>query len=191
MKAKDISLIGLFAALTAIGAYIRIPIPYIPFTLQFFFCAISGIALGSKRGMISQLVYVVVGLCGIPVFTQGGGPAYVLNPSFGYLIGFIACAYVIGRMIEGMKEVRWTKAFFSILLGLFVLYLVGVPYLYLIYNLYLNDAKSLWWAIYWGFVVCIAGDLILSYIAALLAVRLVPILRKNRFIDFKKKNSAL
>ena len=144
MKTRDLTLISLFAALTAVGAYIRIPLPYIPFTLQFFFCAMSGILLGSKLGMLSQLTYVLVGLSGIPIFTEGGGPSYILKPSFGYLLGFILCSFVIGKLVENMKQITVLKLLLSVLAGMAALYLIGVPYLYLIYNLYLDKVKTVW-----------------------------------------------
>jgi biotin transport system substrate-specific component len=74
----SLAYIALFAALTAIGAFIKIPLPYVPFTLQVLFVFFAGSLLGSERGMQSQLVYVGIGLAGFPVFTQGGGIGYFL-----------------------------------------------------------------------------------------------------------------
>ncbi len=182
MKARDITLAGLFAALTAVGAYIRIPIPYVPFTLQFFFCAMAGLLLGSRLGMLSQIVYVAVGLCGVPVFTKGGGPGYIFEPTFGYLIGFILCAFIIGKIVENYKEINFIKIYLTSLLGLMVIYLIGVPYMYMLYNFYLGGGKTVWWAIYWGFLTSIGGDLILIFILTLLALKIMPILRKNGLI---------
>lgn len=70
---RDLILVAIFAALTAIGAFIKIPVPYVPFTLQYLFCALAGMILGSKLGALSQIVYVAIGLAGLPVFTEGGG----------------------------------------------------------------------------------------------------------------------
>ena len=80
-------LVALFAALIAVGAFIRVPVPLVPFTMQTFFVVLAGMLLGKKLGGASALVYLAIGLIGIPVFTQGGGIGYVLKPSFGYLIG--------------------------------------------------------------------------------------------------------
>ena len=66
-------LVALFAALIAVGAFIRIPVPLVPFTMQTFFIVLSGMMLGKKLGAASALVYLAVGLVGFPVFTQGGG----------------------------------------------------------------------------------------------------------------------
>ena len=86
---RDLILCALFTALSAIGAFIRIPVPLVPFTLQITFTTLAGLLLGSKKGAISVAVYVLMGLIGIPVFTQGGGFSYVLKPSFGFLVAFI------------------------------------------------------------------------------------------------------
>src|SRR5208337_2009632 len=103
-KAADAILISLFTALTAVGAFIRIPIPYVPLTLQTLMVMFAGLILGSRRGALSQLLYLILGLLGLPIFAQGGGPAYVLQPSFGFLLGFVAGAYVIGKMVEGERN---------------------------------------------------------------------------------------
>ena len=89
-KTVRLVLCALFAALIAVGAFIKIPIPYIPLTLQTLFTMLAGLMLGGRLGAISVCVYVAIGLAGLPVFTQGGGQMYVLKPTFGYLIGFSA-----------------------------------------------------------------------------------------------------
>ncbi len=86
---------------------------------------------------------VLVGLLGIPVFTQGGGPSYVFQPTFGYLIGFIFGAYIIGKITENLKSINIKNLFLAGILGLLVIYLFGVSYMYVIYNFYLGDAMSL------------------------------------------------
>ena len=68
-RTKEIVLFGLFTALTAIGAFIRIPVPVCPFTLQLLFTTLAGLILGSRRGALSVGLYVLLGLSGVPVFT--------------------------------------------------------------------------------------------------------------------------
>ena len=80
-RSRDMALVALFAALTAVGAFIRIPVPVVPFTLQFLFTNLAGLLLGAKRGAAAVCVYMAAGLIGVPVFTQGGGPWYVMNPT--------------------------------------------------------------------------------------------------------------
>lgn len=181
MTTRNMVLAALFAALTAIGAFIKIPIPYVPFTLQYLFCSLAGILLGAKLGAFSQLLYVGIGLAGVPVFTEGGGIGYILKPTFGYLVGFIVAAFVIGKITEKFKRIYFKNTFLAALSGLFFIYLFGVIHLYLIYNLYLGDAKTFGWAVFYGFILCIGGDLVLSTMVAIIAAKAVPVLRREGF----------
>ena len=79
-------LTALFAALTAIGAFLRIPAGEISFTLQVFFTSMAGILLGPWWGAASQVVYVLLGLIGLPIFTEGGGLMYLAKPSCGFVL---------------------------------------------------------------------------------------------------------
>jgi biotin transport system substrate-specific component len=177
MKAKNLILVSMFAALTAIGAFIKIPVPYIPFTLQFLFCAFAGILLGARLGAYSQLLYVLIGLVGIPVFTQGGGPNYIFKPSFGYLLGFIVAAFVIGKITEKLKKLTFDKAFLAIMAGIFCLYLIGVTYMYFILNLYLNQSVTIRWVVYNGAFIFLPKEIVLATIIAMSAVKIRPIIR--------------
>ena len=179
---RNLILVAMFAALTAIGAFIKVPIPYVPFTLQYLFCALAGLILGSRLGALSQIVYVIIGLCGVPVFTEGGGISYIFKPTFGYLIGFIVASYVIGKIRENVVELTFLKTIFTMLLGLFFIYLFGVVYLYISFNLYLGKNVSFYFAFFYGFVLCIAGDLVLTVFVAYISIKLLPVLRKSGYI---------
>ena len=178
----SLAYIALFAALTAIGAFIKIPLPYVPFTLQVLFVFFAGSLLGSKRGMQSQLVYVGIGLAGLPVFTQGGGIGYFLQPTFGYLIGYIAGAFVVGWIIERIDNPKTYHFILANLAGLLVVYLIGVPYLYMALNVWMGIPSS--WAHVWmiGFVYSILGDIVISVIAGVLVTRLYKVFGKVRNI---------
>lgn len=178
LNTRDLAQIALFAALTAVGAFIRVPLPLIPFTLQTFFVSLSGALLGARRGMLAQLLYIAVGLLGIPVFTKGGGIGYILQPTFGYLIGFVFSAWLTGRLVERLKELRIMRVFGCILAGLAVTYLCGVTYLYLMTNLYLKNVMPLGQAVYYGFIMTIGGDLLTLYPASILVAKLTPVLKK-------------
>lgn len=176
---RDMILIALFAALTAVGAFTRIPTPVVPYTLQFLFCAYSGILLGARNGLYSQTLYVGLGLIGVPVFANGGGLSYVLQPTFGYLIGFMACAYVIGKFTELFAEkLTFIRLLGAVLSGLFFVYLIGVAYLYGIVNFYLHKEMAVLKAIAVGFSPYIIPDVILSVIIAYTGARVLPILRR-------------
>lgn len=162
---RDITQISLMAALTAIGAYISIPIGPVPITLQTMFVLMSGIILGSKRGAIAQMVYMIVGLIGIPVFAGGsGGIGSILTPSFGFIFGFIAMAYITGYLYE-----RGVNVWLSCLAGSVVLYLIGIPYMAFILNSYLGNSFDLLKILNLGLIPFIPGDS-LKVIAAGLSI---------------------
>ena len=124
-KTRMMILAALFAALTAVGAFIRFPLGAMSVTLQFMFTAMAGVLLGAKWGAVSQTVYVVLGLVGLPVFTMGGGIGYVMQPSFGFLLGLIPSTAVIGALTH--RHTERPRLFLGCLLGDLVLYLFGVP----------------------------------------------------------------
>ena len=95
-KTTNLILCSLFTALIAVGAFIKVPVPVVPFTLQFLFTTLAGLLLGSKKGAISVVAYMILGLAGLPIFSEGGGFWYVIKPSFGYIIGFCIGTYVTG-----------------------------------------------------------------------------------------------
>lgn len=179
-RTRFIILTALFSSLTAIGAFLRVPLPFIPFTLQTFFCALSGMILGSKYGALSQLVYILIGLAGFPVFTGGGGFTYVLKPSFGYIIGFVLCAYITGRMTEARKDPKFLYLLFTASAGLLSVYIIGVPYMFAVLNLYLKQGTGVGQIIATGFLMTVGGDMLKALLAALIAHRLNPITKKTR-----------
>ena len=97
---KDMIMCALFTALIAVGAFIKVPVPVVPFTLQFLFTMLAGLIMGGRLGAISVGLYAVLGLVGLPIFAEGGGIWYVLKPSFGYIIGFALGSLVTGLMAE-------------------------------------------------------------------------------------------
>jgi biotin transport system substrate-specific component len=176
---KEMILTALFAALTAVGAFIKVPLPYIPFTLQYFFCAFAGIFLGARLGAVSQILYIIIGLIGIPVFTEGGGPSYVLKPTFGYLIGFIAAAWAIGKILQNDTKPSILKLIAAQIAGLVPMYVIGVIYLYFISNVYLKKGMPFTMAVKFGFIPFIGADLVKIIAAALIAYKVVPLLKKS------------
>lgn len=166
---RDMVLAALFAALTAVGAFIKVPVPHVPFTLQWLFVIFAGLLLGARLGLLSQLVYIGVGLAGAPVFAYGGGPAYVLQPTFGYLVGFAGAAWLIGRLAEKDPGAPPARLFLYNLVGLAVVYGLGVVHLYLIKNYLLHLHFPLATAIWFGALLCLPGDIALCLVAALLA----------------------
>lgn len=140
-KTYKMILVSIFSALTAVGAFIKIPLPPVPFTLQVFFVILSGLLLGSRMGFASQFVYIALGLVGVPVFTKGGGLQYIFNPTFGYLIGFAIAAFVVGRMTENLERPSFGQYLKASIVGLAISYLFGVSHLYIILK-YVNEVST-------------------------------------------------
>ena len=143
---NEMMLIAMFVALMAVGAYMRIDTPLVPVTLQFAVCAYAGVLLGAKKAVVSQVAYVLIGLIGFPVFTRGGGLFYIVEPTFGYLIGFVIAAYVIGRLTESMEDVNTSHSIFRVAFavstGLVIVYGCGALYLSLIMNTLMKDIRK-------------------------------------------------
>ncbi len=135
-------LCALFAALCAIGAFIKIPLGWMPITLQTFFSTLAGLLLGKKWGSVSVAVYLALGLIGLPIFTQGGGIGYVVKPTFGFLLGLIPATFCTGLLFERSRK-SWSSAFLASLAGAAILYLIGLPYFYGIMTLYLKQAMTI------------------------------------------------
>jgi biotin transport system substrate-specific component len=183
MKTKTLLLTALFAALTAVGAFLKIPLPVAPITLQFLFTVLAGILLGPKYGALSQLVYVALGLFGLPIFTQGGGISYVLIPTFGFLLALIPCAWIVGILSGGC--VKGARIWLACLAGTAVLYLIGLPYLYLILNVYLGKGMGIWAVIKSGMLIFLPGDALKITAAVLLSKKLLPALKNLSIIPCK------
>lgn len=180
MKVRSMVYCALFTTLIAVGAFIKIPIPVVPFTLQFLFTMMAGLLLGGKLGALSVTLYVGLGLIGLPIFAEGGGLWYVLKPSFGYLIGFCIATYVTGILTEKMKMLTIGKIMVNNFLGLLIVYTVGMIYYYVICNYVINTPIALWPLVLYCFILAVPGDICLCILAAFLAKRLIPVLGITR-----------
>lgn len=174
ISTQDMVLCGVFTTLIAVGAFIKVPVPVVPFTLQFLFTMLAGLLLGGRKGALSVGVYILLGLVGLPVFAEGGGFWYILKPSFGYLLGFMLAAYVTGRMVERKKKLltRWVIA--VDFLGLFIVYAAGMIYYYVICNYVIDTPIALGPLFLYCFVLAVPGDICLCILAAILTVRVRP-----------------
>ena len=107
---KGMVFAALFAALTAAVSPIKIPLGFtpVPITLQTVMVLVSGALLGANLGALAQFLYILVGALGLPVFAGGGsGFGALVGPTSGYLFGFIAAAYVVGKLVEKAKNRKY------------------------------------------------------------------------------------
>jgi Uncharacterized conserved protein len=176
IRAQELVYCGIFTALIAVGAFIKIPVPVVPFTLQFLFTMLAGLLLGSRMGAVSVAVYMFLGLVGLPIFSEGGGIWYVLKPSFGYIIGFCVAAYVTGKMVEKMQKLTIAKYLLANFTGLFIVYAMGMIYYYVICNFVIHTPIGVWPLFLYCFFLAVPGDICLCILAAFLAKRLRPAL---------------
>ena len=163
---RQITLCALFAALIAIGTYIKIPTPLLPLTFQTLFVVLSGLVLGRKYGALSVCVYVIAGVIGLPVFTGSA-----LNPTFGYIIGFIPGSWLAGYIAERFKPCfkTWT---FGAVAGIAVIYAFGIPYYYLMSKYYIGNELGAKTLLMYFVLMPIPGDVAKSILAGLAVQRL-------------------
>ncbi len=164
---------SMFAAMTAIGAFIRVPIPAspVPITLQVFFVLLAGLLLGSKWAGMSMIVYVMLGIIGFPVFSGGlSGIGVILGPTGGYLIGFIAGAFVTGLVTETFGR-STLAAIGAMIAGIAAIYLLGVAQLSVVAGLSVPQSVVI------GVLPFLIGDSV-KLVAALIVSRLTgPVIR--------------
>lgn len=177
-KTQTMIVCAFFTTLIAVGAMIRIPVPVVPFTLQFLFTMLAGLLLGGKYGAVSVLTYITMGLIGLPVFAEGGGIAYILKPSFGYLIGFAVAAFVTGVIANRSRKPSYRRLLAANFIGLGIVYLIGMVYYYFISTFCLGIAIGLWPLFLYCFILAVPGDIVLCLLAALIAKRLIPMRNK-------------
>jgi biotin transport system substrate-specific component len=154
---RKMAMASLFAALIAVGAFIRIPIPIspVPVTLQVLFIFLAGAILGARWGLVSVIVYLLLGIVGLPVFSGGSsGIGVLLGPTGGYLVGFAVAALVIGAFSEklGTSSVLKNAAFMFV--GLLIIYFFGATYLMYVAQISMDSAIVL------GVLPYLPGDLL-------------------------------
>ncbi len=159
---KDAVLVLTGSVLIGLMARVAIPLPFtpVPVTGQTFGVLLVGALLGSRRGALSLVLYLLEGIAGLPVFAGGSsGPARLLGPTGGYLLGFVAGAWVTGWLCERGWDRRMLTAALAMLLGNLVIYLFGLPWL----AAFVSPEKALMMGL-WPFI---PGDLLKLALAAL------------------------
>jgi biotin transport system substrate-specific component len=184
LKTNDITLVGMFVALMAIGANITTIFPFmmvggVPITLQTFFCILAGALLGSRLGAVAMSVYLLVGLVGAPVFAKfSGGFATVVSPTFGFLLSFILVAYITGLIIE--KNGSKPSYVAATLIGMVINYVIGTNLMYLAYKMWAAAPEGFTYKMAWAWMMApLPKDIILAVCAGLIAPRINRATRKT------------
>ncbi len=175
---KEMVLIGIFAALTGILAQISVPLPFspVPITFQVFAVCLSAIILGSKLGTFSQIIYLLLGAIGIPIFANfTGGMQMVLGPTGGFLIGFPIMAWIVGRFVDHNPSIL--KSLVGLFIGLFACYFLGVLQLSFVTKMGIQKSIMV------GAVPYIPLDIIKIIIAAFLGLQVRKSLMKANLLS--------
>ena len=174
-RIHNITKTALFASVISVSAYIRIPIGPVPLTLQTTAVLIAGYCLGPKYGAYTTILYTAVGLAGLPVFASGGGPAYVLLPTFGYIIGFTVCAMITGYLSGLNVRGSYVKAYVIMLAGLPGIYIPGILWFILSLSWIATVPPNISTILKVCLLIPLAFDLVTIIPAAIVAVKI----RKN------------
>lgn len=175
MKARELTLVALFVALAVICAFLTRFMSYmlVPFSFLPFIAVLAGAILGKHLGALAMAVYVIMGLIGIPVFAGDppfGGFVYLVKPTFGFILGFVAAAYVTGWVLE--KGNSFAKYIQATLTGIIVTYVIGLPYLWAIINLYIGNSMDVLGVLKVGFFPFILLDILKAIVASIIAHRI-------------------
>lgn len=180
-KLTNLTIIGLFAAITCILGPLSIMIPVSPVPISFTNLAIyvTVIILGWKKGTVSYLVYLFIGFAGVPVFSGfTAGPAKLLGPTGGYLIGFIFMALITGFFVEKFYEKKYMYVV-GMILGTLVTYLLGTSWLAFQANMSFEAA------LFAGVIPYILGDAIKIALAMAIGPTIKDRLKKAGFLENK------
>lgn len=130
----------------------------------------AGILLGPNLGALSQALYLILGLLGLPIFASGGGISYVLQPTFGFLLASIPATWAIGHIAE--RKQPHFQIVFACAVGLSIVYLIGLPYMALILRFYLHENLSFYQLLLVGLLPFLPGDAIKVVLCAILCPRI-------------------
>lgn len=177
-RIKKLTLTAMFTALITVGAFIQIPIMTVPFTMQFLFTNLAGILLGVKYGGLSLVLYLVLGLAGVPIFTKGGGIGYVLQPTFGYLIGFTLGA-IVAALICSKGRYSYPRLLVAGIVNLLIVYAMGMLYFSLLMKFYFGKPQDGVYVLVNLCLIFLPMDIIWCIVSAVVSKRLLPLLYKN------------
>lgn len=167
------SRMALFLALMILSAYIQItlPTPFMPMhiTMQLFTAILCGFCLPNRYAFLCMFTYILVGLLGFPVFASGGGLQYIMKPTFGFVLGFLACSTICAIVYKRKSPVSLKEYFLVGLTGLISFYVVGNIYYYFSFPILMNTRIPLWLSLINGFLVSIIPDILICFLACKVA----------------------
>ncbi|MGI5880602.1 MAG: biotin transporter BioY [Syntrophomonadaceae bacterium] len=187
LSTRELVMAALFTALMCIlTVIVRMlqPVVVIPFSLQPLVMLLAAIMLSPRGVFLSMLAYLLLGLIGLPVFSLPpyGGPAYILVPSFGFLLAFPIAGWVQSRLIRRTGGLIY---FAAGVVAILIYYLIGLPYMYFILNFYLGRTIDVIQIIKIGFLPFFIFDLLKAGVAAWLA------LETGRRLGINRENNRL
>lgn len=166
LKTKELVICSMFAAITAILAQIAIPLPFttVPLTMQVFAVTITGVILGAKKGFITQLIYILLGIIGVPVFAQmSGGIGVLLGYTGGFIVSFPLMVLVIGYVSDKYNSIF--SIILSMILALFITYTLGTFWYSVVAGVKFKE----------GLIVCVLpfviSDLIKVFLATIIGMK--------------------
>ncbi|NPV44296.1 MAG: biotin transporter BioY [Firmicutes bacterium] len=170
ISVNEMAISALFAALTAVMGYVVIPLPFspVPITGQTFAVMLTGGLLKTRTAVISMLVFIFIGILGLPVFAGGrSGMGVLLGPTGGYILSWPLAVMLISKLLGKKEPTRFVYTLFvNILGGIIIVYLIGILQLAIVTGLDFKRAFML------GGLPFIPGDIFKAFVSALLTVRL-------------------
>lgn len=174
-----LTLSALFCTLICVGSFIRIPMPnMMPITLQTFFVLLTGLVLPLKASTLATITYMTLGLIGLPIFSGGGGLGYILMPNFGFVIGFLIASIIMSVVTEKLKKRSFWQYIAISLLGITLIYIIGILYFAFITNVHNNNNYSAIWFIQTVFLPFLPKEIISIVLASFTAHKIRPHITK-------------
>ncbi|MCK1976325.1 biotin transporter BioY [Jeotgalicoccus huakuii] len=165
MKTKQLVQAALFVGLIAIAAQIKIPLGPVPFTLQLPMVILCGLLLGTKTGVVSLIIYTLIGLLGVPVFAGAAGLGAFVSPTFGFILGYIPAVLIFGLA----KEKSFITMFMWTLLGMAVVFLFGTSYFAFVMGVVLNTPMAFLEILFVTVIPFLIKDIALAIVTVALA----------------------
>lgn len=131
-RVRDLALVVAYAGFTGLAAQVAVPLPFtpVPVTGQTFAVLLGAAALGWQRGFLGMGLYLAAGLAGVPWFSGWtGGTDALASPSFGYIVGFLVAAALVGRLAAGGLDRTPARVVLTMVAGNLVIYAFGLPWL--------------------------------------------------------------